>query len=210
MVRSFHFFNSLTSSLFFVFLYLFIKNYTFAQSFKLTDGFIESPLIYSYETNLKGISKVTPVGDHFSKYSSLELSLVKSLNIKQPSKWLEDKIYDVLGDIAETERILNSEDSPLADPIFKQFKHLPFFIEDTMEQLALNPLVFCKKINVLYNKAGKYYELNCTVPFGFFNNYLLMRLQNKNNVWYFTKINTLNYNRLIDFLVIADSFYVKD
>ena len=47
---------------------------------------------------------------------------------------------------AETERILNSEDSPLADPIFKQFKHLPF-IEDTMEQLALNPLV-CKKINV--------------------------------------------------------------
>ena len=79
-----------------------------------------------------------------------------------------------------------------------------------MEQLALNPLVFCKKINVLYNKGGKYYELNCTVPFGFFNNYLLMRLQNKNNVWYFTKINTLNYNRLIDFLVIADSFHVEE
>ena len=147
MVRSFHFFKSLNSSLFLVFLFLFIKNYTFAQSFKLIEGFIESPLIYSHETNLKGISKVTPVGDLFSKYSSLELSLVNSLNIKQPSKWLEDKIYDVLGDIAETERILNSEDSPLADPIFNQFKHLPFFIKDTMEQLALNPLVFCKKIH---------------------------------------------------------------
>ena len=179
-----------------------------SQSFDVPDNFVESPLIYPYETNLKGISKITPIEGLFSKYSSLELSFISS-KIRNPSNWLKDKVYDVLGDIAETERLLRSKDSPLADPIFEQFKHLPIFIEDTMEQLALNPLVFCKKIYVMFNKSGKFYELNCTIPFGFFNNYLILRLQFEKNIWYFTKLNTLNYDRMIEFLKIAESFHVK-
>ena len=82
-------------------------------------------LIYSHETNLKGISKITPVKDSFSKHTVLELSLVKT-NINYPSKWLKDKIFDELGDIAETERLIRSKDSPLSDPVFEQFKHLLF------------------------------------------------------------------------------------
>ena len=89
-----------------------------------------------------------------------------------------------------------------------QFKHLPFYIDDTIEQLAINPLVFCKKIDMLYNASGKFYELNCTVPFGFFNNYLIMRLQYKENLWYFTKIMTLNYDRLWELIAIAETFKV--
>ena len=53
---------------------------------------------------------------------------------------------------------------------------------------------------MLYNASGKFYELNCTIPFGFFNKYLIMRLQYKENLWYFTKIMTLNYNRLIELI----------
>ena len=83
------------------------------------------------------------------------MSLVKTLNINYPSKWLKDKIFDELGDVAETERILRSEDSPLSDPIFDQFKHLTFSYNDTIEQLSINPLVFCKKIDVLYNASWK-------------------------------------------------------
>ena len=157
------------------------KNNSLSQTFDIPANFVEGPLIYSYETNLKGISKISPIDDAFVKYSSLELSIVNS-KINYPSKWLEDKIYDELGDVAEMERLLRSKDSPLADPIFDQFKHLPIYIDDTIEQLAINPLVFCKKISVLYNKTGKFYELNCTIPFGFFNNYLLMRLQFKRNI----------------------------
>ncbi len=200
----------LKSNLLILFLILFLSFIynALAQTFKIPDNFIEGPLIYSYETNLKGISKVAPVGDIFSKYSSLELSLVKTSYIRSPERWLKDKIYDVLGDIAETERLLRNKDSPLSDPIFEQFKHLPLFIDDTIEQLALNPLVFCKNISSLYNKTGKFYELNCTIPFGFFNNYLILRLQNEKNNWYFTKITSLNYNRLLDFLFIADSFQI--
>ena len=206
MVKSYY----LISNLLILFFLLFLShiNNALGQIYKIPDNFIEGPFIYSYETNLKGISRVTPVGDIFSNYSSLELSLVKSSYIRSPNEWLKDKIYDVLGEIAETERLLRNKDSPLSDPIFEQFKHLPIFVDDTMQQLALNPLVFCKKIASLYNKAGKFYELNCTIPFGFFNNYLILRLQNEKKNWYFTKITTLNYNRLLDFLIIADSFQI--
>ena len=187
--------------------FLVFKNNALSQIFDVPDYLIESPLIYSHETNLKGISRITPVKDSFSKYTVLELSLVKT-NINYPSKWLKDKIFDELGDIAETERLIRSKDSPLSDPVFEQFKHLPFYIDDTLEQLALNPLVFCNKINMLYNATGKFYELNCTIPFGFFNKYLIMRLQYKENLWYFTKIMTLNYNRLIELVSVAESFKI--
>ena len=35
-----------------------------------------------------------------------------------------------------------------------------------------------------------------------------MRLQYKENLWYFTKIMTLNYNRLIELISVAESFKI--
>ena len=192
---------------YFIFFFL-LKNNALCQSFEITSEYVEGPLIYSHETNLLGVSKISPVSKVFSKYTYLELSLVKT-SISYPSKWLKDKVYDELGAIAETERLLNSKDSPLSDPIFDQFKHLPIYIDDAIQQLAINPLVFCRKINTKYNKTGKFLELNCTIPFGFFNNYLILRLQYENNNWYFTKMTTLNYNRLLELFTIADSFEIK-
>ena len=208
MEKWFSFINKIKYILCSLLVYLVLGNNIFSQTFDLPRNFIESPLIYSHETNLKGISRISPVNDSFSKYTLLELSLVKT-PINYPSKWLKDKIFDELGDVAETERLLRSKDSPLSDPIFDQFKHLPFHINDTIEQLSINPLVFCKKIDMLYNASGKFYELNCTIPFGFFNNYLIMRLQYEKNLWYFTKIMTLNYNRMIELTRIAETFKIN-
>ena len=136
-----------------IILFVLYKNILFSQYFEVPENYIEAPLIFSHETVLKGISSIIPVGSIFSKYSTIELSYVKS-NIADPNIWLQDKIYDELGNIAETERILRSKDSPLSDPIFDQFKHLPMFIDDTIQQLASNPLVFCNEVNKLYNKQG--------------------------------------------------------
>ena len=207
MEKWFYLSNKLKLLIFFYIFFLAFKNNALSQTFDVPDYLIESPSIYSHETNLKGISKITPIKDSFSKHTVLELSLVKT-NINYPSKWLKDKIFDELGDIAETERLIRSKDSPLSDPVFEQFKHLPFYIDDTLEQLAINPLVFCNKVDMLYNASGKFYELNCTIPFGFFNKYLIMRLQYKENLWYFTKIMTLNYNRLIELISVAESFKI--
>lgn len=197
----------------FFFLYILVIAYKFssgasAQTYTLPDSFIEAPLIYPYETFLKGITKVLPVGNIFSRYSSLELSLVNS-NIIKPKQWLKDKIFDELGEIAETEQILRGKDSPFSDPIFEQFKNMPIFIEDTLAQLTYDPLVFCKEVRKGYNKSGIHFELNCTFPFGFFNKYLILRLQYINNLWYFEKITTFNYTRLLDLLSISETLEIK-
>ena len=180
----------------------------FAQSFEYSENFVEAPLIFSHETVLKGISKVVPVGEVFSKYSKIELSKVKK-DILEPSAWLKDKIYNETGEIVDLENTLRSPDSPLSDPIFDQFKHLPMYIDNTIEQLASNPLVFCNQVSKQYNKSGVFFELNCTIPFGFFSKYLILRLQFQDMMWYFTKITSLNYFRLKELLMIAETFNVK-
>ena len=191
-----------------IFLLLSLNIKLFAQTFEYSKNYLEAPLIFSHETTLEGISKIVPVGGDFSKYSKIELSKVKN-DIIEPTAWLKDKIYDETGEIVELENTLRSEDSPLSDPIFDQFKHLPMYIDNTIEQLASNPLIFCNQVSKQYNKNGVFFELNCTIPFGFFNKYLILRLQFQDMVWYFSKITSLNYYRLKDLLIIAETFNVK-
>ena len=191
-----------------IFLLFSLNSKLFAQTFEYSENYIEAPLIFSHETNLEGISKIVPIGGDFSKYSKIELSKVKN-DIIEPTEWLKDKIYDETGEIVELENTLKSEDSPLSDPIFDQFKHLPMYIDNTIEQLASNPLIFCNQVSKQYNKNGVFFELNCTIPFGFFNKYLILRLQFQDMVWYFSKITSLNYYRLKDLLIIAETFNAK-
>ena len=87
---------------------------------------------------------------------------------------------------------------------------MSIYIEDTLEQLANNPIVFCDNITKQYNKNGVFFELNCTVPFGFFHKYLALRLQFENMSWYFTKVTSLNYNRFKELLNIAETFNIKN
>ena len=189
-------------------LFLLLNKISYSQSFEFNKDYIEAPLIFSHETILKGISIIKPVGGNFSKYSKIELSKV-STDIIEPNMWLKDKLFSELGEIAKIERLLRSEDSPLSDPVFEQFKHIPMYIDDTLEQLVANPFVFCNDIQKQYNKEGVFFDLNCTVPFGFFNKYLILRLQFENMMWYFTKITSLNYNRFIDLINIAETFSAK-
>ena len=189
-------------------LFLLLNKISYSQSFEFTKDYIEAPLIFSHETILKGISIIKPVGGNFSKYSKIELSKV-STDIIEPNMWLKDKLFSELGEIAKIERLLRSEDSPLSDPVFEQFKHLPMHIDDTLEQLVENPFVFCNDIQKQYNKEGVFFDLNCTIPFGFFNKYLILRLQCEDMMWYFTKITSLNYNRFIDLINIAETFSAK-
>ena len=197
----------LTKSIIIIILTLLLSKGLFSQSFELTKNYIETPLIFPHETILRGISIITPIGGHFSKYSKIELSKV-STDIIEPTMWLKDKFYDELGELAQIERLLRSEDSPLSDPVFEQFKHLPMHIDDTLEQLVSNPFVFCDDVQKQYNKEGVFFDLNCTVPFGFFNKYLILRLQFQDMLWYFTKITSLNYTRFKDLINIAETFTI--
>ena len=191
-----------------VLLILLLNKILIAQTFEYSDDYLEAPLIFSHETILEGISKIVPVGGDFSRYSKIELSKVKK-DVLEPSTWLKDKIYNETGNIAKLENTLRSKDSPLSDPIFDQFKHLPMHIDNTLEILSSNPLIFCNEVSKQYNKNGIFFELNCTIPFGFFNKYLILRLQFQDMVWYFKKITSLNYYRLKELLLIAETFNAK-
>ena len=111
-----------------IFLLFSLNSKLFAQTFEYSENYLEAPLIFSHETTLEGIGKIVPIGGDFSKYSKIELSKVKN-DIIEPTAWLKDKIYDETGEIVELENALRSEDSPLSDPIFDQFKHLPMYID---------------------------------------------------------------------------------
>ena len=191
-----------------VLLILLLNKIPIAQTFEYSKNYLEAPLIFSHETILEGISKIVPVGGDFSKYSKIELSKVKK-DVLEPGAWLKDRIYNETGDIAMLENTLRSKDSPLSDPIFDQFKHLPMHIDNTLELLSSNPLIFCNQVSKQYNKKGVFFELNCTIPFGFFNKYLVLRLQFQDMIWYFKKITSLNYYRLKELLQIAETFDVK-
>tara|TARA_E500000178_G_C16978303_1_gene734467 strand:- start:807 stop:1397 length:591 start_codon:yes stop_codon:yes gene_type:complete len=191
-----------------IILFYLINYFIISQTFDFEKNYIDTPLIFSHETVLEGISKIVPVGGDFSKFSKIELSKVKK-DVLEPSTWLKDKMYSETGDIAKLERILRSKDSPLSDPIFDQFKHLPIYIDNTLELLANNPLTFCNEIYKQYNKTGVLFDLSCTIPFGFFNKYLTLRLQYHNMIWYYTNIGSLNFYRYKELLSIAETFDIK-
>ena len=190
------------------FFFLLSNNILYSQSFEIPKDFIEGPLIFPHETIITGITKVLPVSNYFSKYSYIELSKVNK-KVNNPNLWLEDKLYDELGSIADLERLLRNKDSPFSDPIFNQFKNIPLHINDTLEQLAINPLTYCDSISKLLNFSGTFIELNCTVPFGFYNKYLILRLQYYEDIWYFKKITSLSYKRIKELVRIAETFKGK-
>ena len=55
---------------YFIFFFL-LKNNALCQSFEITSEYVEGPLIYSHETNLLGVSKISPVYSHIRTVSSI-------------------------------------------------------------------------------------------------------------------------------------------
>ncbi len=181
-----------------------------AQDFDIPEDFIDVPLIHSLQSKMKGIIKLIPADNNiFSKYSIIELSVIDQKNIESDI-WLKDKLNGEKGNIAETERILRDIDSPFSDPLFESLKNSPMSIDDTLSQTLHNPFVFCQGPYQSFNYSGELRELFCIFPFGLFRKYIILRLQNIKNQWYFIKIESFNENRVRILLSIADSFWVGE
>ena len=183
----------------------FYSSIVFSQSLELPEDFIDAPLVHEYAKPMKGIMRIVPINGVFSKYTSIELSQIESKFIN-PSKWLKENLEDQLGSIAETERIIQSPDSPFLDPNFDWIRNTIPKINEAIDTLASNPLSFCEGPSLKYNKSGELEEIFCIFKFGLFRHYLVLRVQNTNGIYYFTKIETLNERRLITLLTIADTF----
>ena len=66
-----------------IILFYLINYFIISQTFDFEKNYIDTPLIFSHETVLEGISKIVPVGGDFSKFSKIELSKVKKDVLEQ-------------------------------------------------------------------------------------------------------------------------------
>ncbi len=192
-----------------LFFLLISSSFVNSQDFIIPKSFKDVPLLHMPRSNLEGIFKIIPNSGLFSMSSSIELSIINE-NILSSTNWIKDYLYGQLGNIAETERMLRSVDSPFSDPIFNDYKKKPLYIEDTLFQLTNNPFVFCQGPYVSSEKMQKFKELSCIFPFGLFRKYVIIRLVFIEKKWFLIKLESFNENRINQLYSIANSFYMKE
>ena len=182
-----------------------------AQSFEVPDGFMREMV---RETNAEGrhvaVLRVVPEPGPFSELSSIEMRPLPG-NIEAPVAWLEGRMTAFLGDAgsADLETALNAPDSPFADPAFEPLTESLQAMMDQLRRLGELPLQFCDQPRRGENAAGSYDELACRFAVGPLGRHLVLRVQEVDGVWYYTRISTMNERRLRHMLAIANSFEVK-
>ena len=177
----------------------------YLESFIIPKDFEEKALVLNYNDSLTGIITISPKENIFSKYTWLNLYKLKVNNLNYES-WLLDRLYNEVHNIIKVERLIRGPDSPIKDTLFDSARSSVPAIDDTLKKATLNPEWFCDSITKGFNTEGEYYQLYCMYPLGGFRFYLVLRLQNINNIYYYISASSLNNVRLRKVLEIADSF----
>jgi hypothetical protein len=177
----------------------------YLENFVIPKDFEEKALVLNYNDSLTGIITIMPKENIFSKYTWLNLYKLK-INELEYNSWLYDRLKNEVHNIVKVERLIRGPDSPIKDTLFDSARFSVPAIDDTIKKATLNPEWFCDNINSGFNSEGKYYQLYCAYPLGGFKFYLVLRLQNINNIYYYISASSLNNIRLRKVLEIADSF----
>lgn len=181
-----------------------------AQHFEIPEGFIvvedlEVPRGAQWEPVLT----VTPEPGSFSELSQVQLRRVTG-DVDNPDEWLKSRMTVDTVKPGDADELLNSPDSPFADPTFDALKEAIPHLFRGLEQLSKMPLSFCEGPQTAYNAAGELRELYCVYQVGPLRQYVTLRLQEAGGQWYFTQIRAMNEKRLRHLIAIANSFQVAD
>ena len=153
----------------------------------------------------RNLMTVRPEPGPFSDLSEINLRQVTG-GIEEPDEWLERRVTAELVDQDEMEDVLESPDSPFADPMFDVVRDAIPQVYAGIQEISKLPLRFCDGPLTAYNASGSLRELNCTYQLGPFRQYLVFRLQEVDGTWYYTEIRAMNEKRLRHLLAIANSF----
>lgn len=156
-------------------------------------------------TSGKVLSSSGPSRGAFSDLSSIRLRAVTG-TVKDPDEWLNSRLSADVGDGAESFDLFESPDSPFGDPAFDVLREALPRLFSGIEALSQLPLEFCEGPNTAYNASGELRELYCVFQLGPFRQYLVLRLQNNEGLWYYTEIRAMNERRFRHLLAIANSF----
>ena len=107
------------------------------------------------------------------------------------------------GDI---EAVLNSPDSPFSDPAFDVLRRALPELFESLRRVGELPLEFCDPPTTGYNASGAFRERFCTFAIGPVRRFVVLRLQEADGDWYYTRITTMNERRLRHLIAIANSF----
>jgi hypothetical protein len=177
-----------------------------AQTFDVPHGFIASA---GGEASAGGdwrpVLTVRPSEGSFSELSSISLREVVG-DVRDPDAWLRARLTADTPDETEAEDLLASPDSPFADPAFDPLREAIPKLFAGVKELSRLPLSFCEGPNAAYNAVGPLRELYCLYQVGPFRQYLVLRLQQAGDRWYYTEVRAMNERRFRQLLAIANSF----
>jgi hypothetical protein len=181
-----------------------------AQQFDVPEGFVVAPEADTATSkDWTPITAIRPVEGPFSELSTISLRAVRG-DVTNPEAWLAERLTAQLGDPTAVEEVFTSPDSPFSDPVFDALKKSLPELFAGLQNLGRIPLHFCEEPTIGYNASGEFHELFCNYNFGPVRQFVVLRLQDSGNGWYFTEIKTMNERRLRHLVAIANSFTVTN
>lgn len=153
----------------------------------------------------RNLVTVRPQPGPFSDLSEINLRRVIG-HVEDPDAWLQRRVTAELVDKDVMDDVLESPDSPFADPMFDVVRDAIPQLFAGVQELSKLPLRFCDGPSTAYNASGPLRELACTYQLGPFRQYFVFRLQQVDGVWYYTTIRAMNEKRLRHLIAIANSF----
>lgn len=181
-----------------------------AQQFDVPEGFVVAPEADTATSkDWTPITAIRPVEGPFSELSTISLRAVRG-DVPNPEAWLAERLTAQIGDPAAVEEVFSSPDSPFSDPVFDALKKSLPDLFAGLQNLGRIPLHFCEEPTTGYNASGEFQELFCNYNFGPVRQFVVLRLQDSGNGWYFTEIKTMNERRLRHLVAIANSFTVSN
>ena len=177
-----------------------------AAGFEVPDGFVAVPEDGPPPAkDWEPVLSVRPKDSPFAELTSLSLRRVKG-PVEDPDAWLKERLtVDVPSD-AEVGAVLDSPDSPFADPAFDVLRQAMPQLFAGLRGLGRIGAELCDKPQGAYNAAGSLREMYCTFQIGPLRQYMLLRLQKVGGDWYYTEIKTANDRRLRELIGIANTF----
>jgi hypothetical protein len=180
-----------------------------AQTFDVPEGFVSEIVREPFDDGSAGaVLRVHPETGSFSALSSIEMRPIVD-GIDDPNGWLQARMtasFEALS--PEPDGMLDSPDSPLSDPEFDELRDSLSALIQRFQELGNLPLEYCEPPVGKANGIGDFREMSCDFALGPLSQYVVLRLQQVDGVWYYTRIRTMNERRLRHLVAIANSFHV--
>jgi hypothetical protein len=178
-----------------------------AAGFEVPDGFVTVPDDgqSSSSEDWEPVLSVRPKDGPFAELTSLSLRRVKG-SVDDPDAWLKERLTVDVPTDAEVTEVLDSPDSPFADPAFEVLRQAMPQLFAGLRGLGRIGAELCDKPQAAYNAAGPLREMYCTFQIGPLRQYMLLRLQKTGGDWYYTEIKTANDRRLRELVGVANTF----